>query len=218
MDAQSFNRTPQKARVTRRECCDHTCTSGSRNNYFPGKRLTPDGFRIEQKYLVDRRHLLNRAIHGWGVVYGYAVAIASPDKGCSGAEPGMLEIGAGLALDKAGRELVQTETVALHLEDVILLDDKGAPVRAKGCNDKERFSNVTAETCWLLKVHYAEEGFDKVTLKDPAVASGPNGTGSVRRSDIPSSGSIAASAASIRAANSNAIAPPDPVASNRTPG
>ena len=140
MDAHRSDRTPQKARVTRRECCDHTCTSGSRNNYFPGKRLTPDGFRIEQKYLVDRRHLLNRAIHGWGVVYGYAVAIASPGKGCSGAEPGMLEIGAGLALDKAGRELVQTAPVALRLEDVILLDDKGAPVRAKGCNDKERLS------------------------------------------------------------------------------
>ena len=81
MDAHRSDRTPQKARVTRRECCDHTCTSGSRNNYFPGKRLTPDGLRIEQKYLVDRRHLLNRAIHGWGVVYGYAVAIASPGKG-----------------------------------------------------------------------------------------------------------------------------------------
>lgn len=166
MDAHRSDRTPQKARVTRRECCDHTCTSGSRNNYFPGKRLTPDGLRIEQKYLVDRRHLLNRAIHGWGVVYGYAVAIASPGKGRSGAEPGMLEIGAGLALDKAGRELVQTAPVALRLEDVILLDDKGAPVRAKGCNDKDRMSGVTAEACWLLKVHYAEEGFDKVTLKD----------------------------------------------------
>jgi hypothetical protein len=151
-----------------RECCDDTCTSGSRNNYFPGKRLTPDSFRVEQKYLVDRRHLLNRAIHGWGVVYGYAVAVATADKRGAGAEPGMLEIGAGLALDKTGRELVQTATVALRLEDVILLDDKGAPVRAEGCDEKGRMSRVNADAaaCWLLKVHYAEQSIGSVTLRD----------------------------------------------------
>ena len=47
------------------ECCsDAACDSGLRNNYFEGKRLTADAFRVEQDYLIDRRRLLNRAIHG----------------------------------------------------------------------------------------------------------------------------------------------------------
>jgi hypothetical protein len=97
MDTPTTDRKPPKARAVRRECCgDEECLSGSRNNYFPGKRLTPDSFRIEQKYLVERRQLLNRGIHGWGVVYGFPVAMAAPEQGYPGAELGTLEIGEGL--------------------------------------------------------------------------------------------------------------------------
>jgi hypothetical protein len=169
MDTHTTDRKPPKARAVRRDCCgDEQCMSGSRNNYFPGKRLTPDSFRIEQKYLVERRQLLNRAIHGWGVVYGFPVAMAAPDKRCPGAELGTLEIGEGLALDRTGRELVQIGAVALTLENIILLDDKGAPVRAQGNDQKARMSGVGAEAsaCWLLKVHYAEHSIGPVTLKD----------------------------------------------------
>ena len=119
----------------RPDCCaDEKCSSGSRNNYFLGKRLTPDTFRAEQKYLVERRHLLNRAIHGWGVVYGFPVAMQAPDVCCTGAELGYLEIGEGLALDRIGRELVQTEYIKLKLESVTLLDGKNVPIRADSCN------------------------------------------------------------------------------------
>lgn len=86
-----------KARSPRRECCtEPACESGLRNNYFDGKRLTTDSFRVEQRYLLGRRQLLNRAIHGWGVVYGYPITVA---------EAGWMSIGAGLALDECGREL-----------------------------------------------------------------------------------------------------------------
>jgi hypothetical protein len=170
MDTHTTNRTPAKARAVRPDCCaDEKCSSGMRNNYFPGKRLTPDAFRVEQKYLVERRHLLNRAIHGWGVVYGFPVAMADPDQCCAGAELGRLEIGEGLALDKTGRELVQTGSVALTLESVILLDEKCAPVRANGCDEKGRMLRLKPETadCWMLKVHYAEQSIGPVTLNDP---------------------------------------------------
>ena len=93
MDTPNTDRTSPKARTLRRDCCaDEKCTSGSRNNYYVGKRLTPDTFRVEQKYLVDRRHLLNRAIHGWGVVYGYPVEMA-------GFRQGLSRSGAGLSRD-----------------------------------------------------------------------------------------------------------------------
>ena len=133
MDTSTTTRKPPKARTVRRECCaDDKCTSGSRNNYFPGKRITADSFRTEQNYLIERRHLLNRAIHGWGIVYGYPVAMAAPDTRCPGTELGRLEIGEGLGLDRLGRELVQTGSIALTLENVLLVDQNSAPVRGTG--------------------------------------------------------------------------------------
>jgi hypothetical protein len=170
MDTHNTDRTSPKARTLRRDCCaDEKCTSGSRNNYYVGKRLTPDTFRVEQKYLVDRRHLLNRAIHGWGVVYGYPVEMAASDKACLGAELGYLEVGEGLALDKIGRELVQTERLSLTLDNFTLLDRKGSPIRANGCDKNGRISQLAPDLddFWLLKIHYAERKIGPVTLNDP---------------------------------------------------
>lgn len=114
-------------------CCEPDCSSGSRNRYFTGKRLTPDVFRVEQQYLVERRRLINRAVHGWGVVYGYAVALAD-----DGARSG-LAVGAGLAFDRMGRELVQTAQTIVSLDDML---------------------EIASEACegdtYLLRVHYAE--------------------------------------------------------------
>src|SRR6266852_462324 len=169
MRISNTNKTPPAARIVRTECCTFDeCTSGARNNYFTGKRLTADTFRVEQKYLLERRHLLNRAMHGWGVVYGYPVAMAAADKNCPGAEQGQLEIGQGLALDKVGRELFQTEPIILTFENVIRLDENGAQVRTQGC-DKTGPKPGTPDpnACWLLRAHYAEQSAGRVTLKDP---------------------------------------------------
>jgi hypothetical protein len=165
MDTSATTKPAPKARPIRPDCCaDEKCTSGSRNNYFPGKRLTPDAFRTEQTYLVERRHLLNRAINGFGVVYGYPVTMAAPDPRCPGAETGTLEIGEGLALDRCGRELVQTGPVALTVGSVVVLDAKGMPVR--DTDAKARAARLSSSACWLLKVHYAEQKTGPVTLKD----------------------------------------------------
>jgi hypothetical protein len=160
---------PRAPRIVQRECCTcDECTSGARNNYFTGKRLTADTFRVEQRYLLDRRHLLNRTIHGWGVVYGYPVAMAAVDQHCPGAEKGQLEIGEGLALDRIGRELVQTGPVILTFENVLLLDDKGALVRTERCDKSGRKPpELDPGTCWLLRVHYAEQNVGPVSLYDP---------------------------------------------------
>jgi hypothetical protein len=170
MDTHNTDRIPTKARPIRPDCCaDEKCTSGSRNNYFTGKRLTADVFRVEQTYMVERRHLLNRAIHGWGVVYGYSVAMAAADQACPGAERGQLEIGEGLALDQAGRELLQTGRISLTLDAVTLLDDEGKPIRADRCGGDDGLSKLKPEPdwCWRLNVHYAEQAIGPVTLKDP---------------------------------------------------
>src|SRR5829696_6003532 len=91
------------------ECCaDLKCETGLRNKYFEGKRLTADSFRIEQKYAIERRRLLNRAIHGWGVVYGYGIDLQKPQDANADTPPCGLKITAGLALDQCGRELLET--------------------------------------------------------------------------------------------------------------
>lgn len=157
MDRQT-NKTAQQTSNSKAECCtDSKCESGLRNNYFEGKRLTADSFRVEQKYLLERRYLLNRAIHGWGVVYGYAI-VATDDNGCG--EPG-LKIGAGLALDKCGRELVEVGAQIKVSDQLIVLDDEGKPIK-----NADAFANTGANDCWLLSVHYAEQKTSPLKVED----------------------------------------------------
>jgi hypothetical protein len=160
---------------TRVECCiDPRCESGLRNNYFEGKRLTPDSFRVEQRYLVERRRLLNRAIHGWGVVYGYGIKAAASNEHRHETVSGRLTIGPGLALDVCGRELVQTEMIEQAVDQVIMLDDKGrrvdpppTPKPVPGRGDRRYPSDDPRTECWLLSVHYAEQDVAPLTIHDP---------------------------------------------------
>jgi hypothetical protein len=167
--------TSQKASPARsaRECCTDTpCESGLRNQYFEGKRLTADSFQVEQSYLLERRRLLNRAIHGWGVVYGYALKSVAAKNGSTDDKSGRLEIGPGLALDECGRELLQTRPTLLGVEDVILLDGKGARIeRPPDGSFEPRATQKPApqptEACWLLSAHYAERSEGPIRVNDP---------------------------------------------------
>lgn len=132
-------------------CSEQDCGPSLKNNYFEGKQLTPDSFRVEQQYLVERRRLLNRAIHGWGVVYGYRV------RKVGGA---LLEIEPGVALDQCGRELLQTSTLKLPLANVIVLDGNG---------QESTFADAVTQGAggvWLLEAHYAEQSTDPVHVFD----------------------------------------------------
>ena len=52
------------SRAGKDPCCeDVCCATGMRNLYYPGKRLSPHSYSLEQKYQNERRWLLNRAIH-----------------------------------------------------------------------------------------------------------------------------------------------------------
>jgi hypothetical protein len=157
MQMTDTTRRPSPGGSSTHECCsDAPCDSGLRNHYFEGKRLTADSFRVEQSYLVDRRHLLNRAIHGWGVVYGYGLKPAA----------GQFDIQPGLALDEFGRELMLTRARAVEVGDLILLDDKYARLERPPEGSYES-NNKNTESCWLLSVHYAEQGVGPVKINDP---------------------------------------------------
>lgn len=80
-----------------------------RNRYFYGKLLTVRDFMSEQSYNGDKRRLVNRLLHGSGVVAGLQV-VAVDDKSIS--------IGTGVALDALGREIVVASPVTIKLSNV----------------------------------------------------------------------------------------------------
>ena len=140
------------------ECCtDLNCETGLRNKYFEGKRLTADSFRIEQKYAIERRRLLNRAIHGWGVVYGFGIVSHTPQEGCPDPPPGGLRINAGLALDQCGRELLETGR-GIKIPDLIIFDKDGKRIEFKDADLNSK--------CRLLQEHYAEQDTGSIVIED----------------------------------------------------
>jgi hypothetical protein len=151
-------------------CCpDEGCGTGLKNNYYEGKRLTPDTFRVEQRYMVERRRLLNRAIHGWGVVFGYSIVVEP--RGAREAITHRLKIGEGLALDSCGRELAQVGCSTIALKDVTVVSEHGRPLNRRECDDS--FARVERQrvrerdrSCWLLEAHYAEQSIDPVQITD----------------------------------------------------
>jgi hypothetical protein len=156
-----------------KECCsDGPCDSGLRNQYFEGKRLTVDSFRVEQKYQLERRRLLNRAIHGWGVVQGYAIGAGEHVGSGSGGALKGLEIGAGLALDKCGRELLLAHAVRLDVGDLLVLDDKYRriglpPPESRTPGPGKAGHDAGPRACWLLSAHYAEQLVSPMKVNDP---------------------------------------------------
>ena len=155
------------------ECCtDGPCDSGLRNQYFEGKRLTADSFRVEQSYLLERRRLLNRAIHGWGVVYGYAVKPARTADPRTKDEVGALEIGPGLALDECGRELLLARATSLRCRrrDPSRRErraHRAAARRELRAVRKQQHGEKRPRACWLLSAHYAEQSVGPIKINDP---------------------------------------------------
>ena len=80
-----------------------------RNRYFYGKLLTVRDFESEQTYYNDKRRLLNRLLHGPGVVAGLHV-VKVDDK--------TISVQAGVALDHFGREIVVPEPMTWKLSTV----------------------------------------------------------------------------------------------------
>ena len=72
--------------------------SFKRNHYFYGKLLSVEDFQIEQQYFVNKHRLINRIVHGRGIVSGLEVTEGIP--------VGTIEVSEGLALDGLGREVV----------------------------------------------------------------------------------------------------------------
>lgn len=91
-----------------------------KNKYFYGKLMTVADFQLEQSYFNKKRHIINRLIHGVGVVCGLEVSEIKKigEKCVCGPEGDIRMVGekwaavlsAGSALDCTGREIIVSKS------------------------------------------------------------------------------------------------------------
>ncbi|MBR1628729.1 MAG: hypothetical protein IJ679_05615 [Lachnospiraceae bacterium] len=80
-----------------------------RNHYFYGKLLSVEDFEMEQRYMNNKRRLLNRSLFGAGVVTGLNVVDVDEQT---------VSVETGFALDSWGREIVLSEPLTTKLENI----------------------------------------------------------------------------------------------------
>lgn len=88
-----------------------------RNNYFYGKLMSVADFQEEQNYFMNKLRLINRLIHGKGIVCGLKLTASKPE--------GMLQVNEGFALDGYGREIVLSKKFTCNLNQMYKPDEVG---------------------------------------------------------------------------------------------
>ncbi len=83
-----------------------------RNNIFYGKLITVRDFETEQSYFIEKQRLINRLIHGAGVVCGLKVEKAGDWLGIT-----EIKINPGVAIDCCGREIIVPEEKVVDLKE-----------------------------------------------------------------------------------------------------
>ena len=128
-----------------------------RNRYFYGKLLSVDDFEMEQRYMNDKRRLINRFLFGPGIVTGLYVVDVDEQT---------VSVEAGFALDSWGREVVVDKPV---LKKLSLIDGYDH------CVEQE------ADVLYLC-MEYAEEDAEPVhNLSGTSVAGENEGENSCSR-------------------------------------
>jgi hypothetical protein len=88
-------------------------------NFFSGQLLGVQDFNQEKNYFNEKRHLLNRVIHGSGIVCGLEInkvelvkenCICSPEGNVETISRWIAEVSEGVALDCLGREIIVNKT------------------------------------------------------------------------------------------------------------
>ena len=77
-----------------------------RNKYFYGKLLSVEDFNAEQKYVNDKRRLINRLVHGMGVVCGLNIVRV---------DDSTISVESGMAFDTTGREIIVDSPITKKL-------------------------------------------------------------------------------------------------------
>lgn len=97
-----------------------------RNNYFDGKLLTASDFKTEQKYFINKQRLMNRLIHGVGIICGLEVLRKGPR--AMDLQENQIRITEGVAIDSCGREVILPKFVDIDLSKYLKNGDKTNPL------------------------------------------------------------------------------------------
>lgn len=132
---------------SRKEQCESN--NFKRVRYFHGMLLGDRDFKEEQSYHSEKRRLLNRALHGWGVVCGLGI---DWEKGSNS-----ITLQRGVALDCHGNEIVVCEPLKIDLKDAFCPVQTGntTPKTAEDCRKAEEQKDAEANT-FYLGIRYRE--------------------------------------------------------------
>lgn len=130
-----------------------------RARYFDGEILNKQIFEAEQSYHHEKRKLLNRMLHGWGVVCGLKVKATNPPSSSIIVEP-------GLALDCQGNEIYvcEEQTVDLSVKPCMKKTQKSI------CEDKD--DTEPEDTVLYVVIRYDEINSDPVPSYAPSADCG----------------------------------------------
>jgi hypothetical protein len=147
--------------------------------FFPGERLLAGDLSAVQSYQRTLRWLHNRALHDWGVALGLRVSGVRGDK--------TVRVTAGLALDRAGREILLPAALELQVPAVAgtsagaptdfyvtasWLDDTALTPEVRGGDCETEGAVRLGETCAVRFQHPASfAGTDWVYGSDLVLAS-----------------------------------------------
>lgn len=132
--------------------CDYNNFRKAR--YFDGEILDKNIFIAEQKYHNDKRKLLNKMLHGWGVVCGLKVKATNPPSSNIIVEP-------GLALDCHGNEILVCEEQTVDLSSKTCIQK----IETNPCLEESSASNDTA---LYVVIKYQEINSDPVPSYAPS--------------------------------------------------
>lgn len=135
--------------------CDYN--NFKRARYFHGMLMTDRDFREEQIYHIEKRKLLNRMLHGWGVVCGFEI---NWEAGKSA-----LTIKPGMALDCHGNEILVCDPVEINLTSLPC----PAKIPARGTLEYCRQQDVEKKpNIYYIAIRYHEVPSDPVPVYAPA--------------------------------------------------
>jgi hypothetical protein len=118
-------------------------TAPQRNRYFYGLMMDAARFQKDQDYFNQKRWLLNRFVEGRGVVSGLSLTFDSTAK--------TLTLGAGIAIDGAGREIIVPAATPVDLSQ--LTNAQGQPAGV-----------IPAGATVLVSLAYAESAIEPVPV------------------------------------------------------
>lgn len=127
-----------------------------RARYFHGMLMTERDFTEEQQYHINKRKLLNKMLHGWGVACGLEIK-PTPTPSST------IIIKQGLALDCKGNEIYVPEEYPLNI-DKILKSRSNSKESASVCEGSDTETNV--KKLYVI-IRYDEKYTDQVPIYAP---------------------------------------------------